>query len=399
MEKKVTLLALIALLLCVALLVISCNQGGDNDDVNEDAVSGESTEDASSDTAEGESTLLEAVESQTEAAEGKTYLVSDFPDYSEYVNVGNYKGIEVAAVDASVTDEQIQDEIDAMLSDYTTYTEVTDRPVESGDVVNIDYTGYLDGTAFENGADTDFDLTIGSGAFIPGFEDAIIGHEVGTTFTIDVTFPEGYNEKLGGKETQFEIVLHSISEPNVPEYTDSFVQSVSEYATVAEFEAALREIIAEQNEEQKLTTIINAAWTELIGNTEILGYPEEEVDELVGILVDNYTLYATQAGRSSLEEYLTQDMNMTLDEFNANAEAYAQSTLSETMVIYVIAKAEGIEITAEDYAEGSAEYAVLYGFNTAAELEEYYGEELVMESLLWDKVLEFIAANAVEVSE
>lgn len=389
--KKLILLLLAAVLVCSVLVLYGCTQTAKDNE--------ESSDDSSLQSALDESNAQTGAESESETeAEGVQYLLSEFPDYSEYVTLGQYKGIEVAAVgDTAVTDEQLKAEIQALLEDNATVKEVADRPVQSGDTVNIDYTGYVDGVAFEGGADTNFDLTIGSGKFIPGFEDAIIGHEAGTTFTIDVTFPEIYNEALAGKAAQFEIVLHSISETILPEYTDSLIQSVSEYNTTAEFEEALKELLLKENEEKKLTQIINSAFSKVIENTTVNGYPEEKLSELEAELLSSYQEYATYYGYEDLESYLTEMYGMTLEAFNEQATLYAQSSLAEEMIVFSIAAAEKIEITASEYQEGAMEYAELYGYTTVSELEEYYGTDLIRESLLWDKVLEFVAANAVEV--
>ncbi len=389
--KKLILLLLAAVLVCSVLVLYGCTQTAkDNDNGSEDNSLQSALDESNAQTTDGTE--------GTEEVEGTQFLLSEFPDYSEYVTLGQYKGIEVAAVgDTAVTDEQLQAEIQALLEDNATVKEVTGRPVQSGDTVNIDYTGYVDGVAFDGGADTNFDLTIGSGAFIPGFEDAIIGHEAGTTFTIDVTFPEIYNEALAGKAAQFEIVLHSISETILPEYTDSLIQSVSDYNTTAEFEEELKKLLLEENEERKLTQIINSSFTKVLENATINGYPEDKLSELEEELVSSYEEYATYYGYDDLESYLTEMYGMTLDAFNEQATLYAQSSLAEEMVVFVIATAENIEITASEYQEGAKEYAELYGYTTVSELEAYYGTDLIRESLLWDKVLEFVAANAVEV--
>jgi len=167
----------------------------------------------------------------------------------DVLTINQYKGLEVKKVEAiKVTDEDIEASINSTLSTMSTRNEITDRPVQNGDLVTIDYLGKVDGVAFDGGADEGAELSIGSGQFIPGFEEAIVGHSVGEVFDIDVTFPENYTETLAGKDAVFTITLHKIEQVIVPELTEELLPKLSETATtIEEFKQEVKEDLEVQN--------------------------------------------------------------------------------------------------------------------------------------------------------
>jgi trigger factor len=157
------------------------------------------------------------------------------------VTLGKYKGVEVEAADVTVSDEEVEAAIVREQEKNARTIEVTDRPVKSGDQTVIDFEGFVDGVAFEGGKGTDYPLTIGSGAFIPGFEDALIGAEIGKETDVNVTFPEEYQEKsLAGKPAVFKCTVKSIKEKELPELNDEFASEVSEFDTLAEYKESVK---------------------------------------------------------------------------------------------------------------------------------------------------------------
>ena len=157
--------------------------------------------------------------------------------YSKYVELGDYKGIEYTMDVAEVTDDQVNQQIDSFLDGLAETEEVTDRAVEDGDTVNIDFTGTKDGEEFEGGSSEGYDLVIGSGSFIDGFEDGLIGHEIGDEVSLDLTFPEEYpqNEDLAGQDVNFKVTINSISVKNTPELTDKVVADNTDYDNVEDY--------------------------------------------------------------------------------------------------------------------------------------------------------------------
>ena len=169
--------------------------------------------------------------------------------YAAYCDLPDYKGLEYEETKSTVTDADVKTKIDSLLQQYATKTQVKEGTVKEGDNVNIDFVGSIDGEEFEGGNSNGagYDLTLGSGAMIPGFEDGIIGHKVGETFNIKATFPENYGkDELNGKEADFKITINYITETELPEYNDAFVASYTDATTILEYEDSVRKDLVEQ---------------------------------------------------------------------------------------------------------------------------------------------------------
>lgn len=320
---------------------------------------------------------------------------------TEYVKLGEYKGLEVQVETPVVTDEEVNAQIERLLSDKSTTEEVTGRPVADGDVVNIDYEGLVDGEAFDGGSAEGYDLTIGSGRFIDGFEEGLIGAEIGDQVSLNLTFPDPYdnNPDLAGKPVVFNVTVNSIQETVTPELTDEFVQTLGdEYQTVEDYTTALKNSLLEQKQQSIDSQTISDLQDMLLENCEILQYPEGAVDDYVAEMTDYYNEYAA-AYSMTLDEFMQQNYGMTEDEFNEEAQTMAEQNVGLELIYQAIAEAEGISISDEEYAELCTQYTSDFGFETEEEFVEYYGgEEEVRANMLADKVLEFVADNAVEVT-
>jgi trigger factor len=205
------------------------------------------------------------------------------------LTVDGYKGIEVEKLSTEVTDELVDEELQAVRERNGRMVTVEDRAAENGDTTVIDFEGFVDGEAFEGGKSENYNLRLGDGNFIPGFEEAIVGHKTGEEFTIDVTFPEDYNaENLAGKEAQFKIKLHEIKTKELPEVDDEFVKDVSEKDTLDEYKEELKEKVAKRLEEQAEKDIIIMAAV----NNE----PNLKMFKVVSFQLDIYNLYINYTG-------------------------------------------------------------------------------------------------------
>lgn len=318
-------------------------------------------------------------------------------DLKPFVTLGKYMGVEIGPYDpVSVTEEEIQNEINYIIQYHTTTESVSEGTLALGDTANIDYVGSIDGVEFEGGADQAFDLMLGSGAFIPGFEDGIVGHNVGETFTINVTFPEDFgNTEFAGKEAEFAITINSITIPIVPEYNDEFVAAnVDGYSTTAEHKESLRSELLKEKETNLESTKMNDAWRVVVENAEIKKLPQTEVDRYIEEIKTYYTEEATYYGYT-LDQYV-EAVGMTMEDFDQYTVESAEATVREELVLYSIVRAEKIEITDEEYEPLLQEYVNNLGYANVAELEEVYGKEILIHNLLWDKVYELLFANAVE---
>ena len=202
---------------------------------------------------------------------------------NDYVTITKYKGVEIDKVDAdTVSDNDVEAQINSVLQSKSTTTEVTDRAAQTGDTVTIDYEGKKDGEAFKGGTATDAQLTLGSGQFIDGFEDGVVGHNIGDTFDLDLTFPENYgNEDLAGQAVVFTVTLKGISQTDVPELTDEFVQSVSDTSkTVEEYKKEIKKSLKKNGKENQQNTIKENAWKAVLENTTVNKYPKKDLKNI-----------------------------------------------------------------------------------------------------------------------
>ena len=277
---------------------------------------------------------------------------------NEYVTVTKYKGLEVAEVEAEeVTDEQVEQAIQSSLESTAEKAQITDRAAEMGDWVNIDFTGYVDGVAFDGGTAQAQDLQLGSGAYIgasgdyAGFEEQIAGHQTGEEFDITVQFPENYSEEMAGKVADFHIVLNEIYAENVPDLTDEWVlANAQDVQTVDEYRQQIREQLEEQAETSRQSQLMSAVQTELLGNIDVKKYPDGVVDELIAQMEDYYTQMAAMYG-VELSEFIQNYLGTTEDDFNAQLKESAEQTAAMDEAIKLIAEKQKLTPSAEEYEE------------------------------------------------
>ncbi len=314
-------------------------------------------------------------------------------DMSAYVTLANYKGLDSGVTKQEVTEEQIEQELASFLGFYAEQADVTDRPAEMGDICSIDYSGKMDGVQFEGGTGS-YDLPLGSGSFIPGFEEGVVGMNIGETKDITVTFPDPYrnNPDFSGKEAVFTVTLKSIKAPVDKELTDELVAANSAYATVDELRESIRTYYAEMYDQQYRSDKEAAIMKAVTEASTFKSLPES----MVTYYTDYYRTYVEQMAAS---------YNMTLDQFLAqsgmNQESY-QKWLDESVdqstkgwVIYqAIAQAEGITVEEAAVDELIAGYAAQ---NSQSADEFMQANSLDREefrfSALAEKVADFLIEN------
>ena len=337
---------------------------------------------------ESESETGSESESESETETETEFNVADLPEYdaSEYVTLGEYKDLTVEVAPVEVTDEQVMDKIAS-----ETKQTLTEGTVESGDTVNIDYVGKIDGEEFDGGSAEGYDLEIGSCTFIDGFEDGIIGMQVGDTKDLELKFPEDYHSTdLAGKDVVFTVTVNSIS--RVPELTDEVADSVVEGMTAEAYQESVRQDLEDQAKESQKTEAEQKLLQAVYENATIDGYPEENLQYTIKRATDYYEWLASMYGMS-LDDYL-KNYGMTQDEFNEQIQPVAEEALGEEMTLLAIAKEENIEVSDEEYEDGLARYAEAQGMDDPSKLEEAYGENYIKNSLLQEKVLDFLYENA-----
>lgn len=327
---------------------------------------------------------------------------------NDYVTVTQYKGLEVPQVVAEeVTDDQVEQTIQSALSADMTKNPIADRAAQSGDWVNIDYTGYVDGEAFDGGSAEGADLELGSGSFIgatddyKGFEDQIAGHNTGDEFDIKVQFPETYskNPAMAGVVADFHIVLNEIYSQETPELTDEWVAENSEDSeTVDEYREEVRTSLEESAEESARSELRTSIQDALLAQSEIKEYPEGAVDEQIEQANEYYTSIAGLYGME-LSDFITTYLQTTEEDFNASVETAAQQTVQLDEALKLIAEKENLEPSDEEYEKEIADLAESAGMDDVDAFKEQYGEDVLKESVLRQTVLDYLVDHCVQVED
>ncbi|MGI6004305.1 MAG: trigger factor [Christensenellales bacterium] len=324
-------------------------------------------------------------------------------DPDEYVTLGSYMNIPVTVPSTQLTDEDISEQIQMILLSYAEETrEITDRAVQLWDTVNIDYEGTKDGVPFEGGTAQDAELIIGSGRFIPGFEDGLIGKALGEEIQLNLTFPEDYGTpELNGADVIFKVTINAITQPVPPEYNDEFVQTTQGFDTTEEFEAFLRDYMQSSLDNNALTVLNNTVWDAIVAGSVVRDYPQAEVDAYVG-QAEEFYLSEAETQQMTLTQYLETNLDMTEEDFYAVLADMAKEQVGFELIVHSIAKAQNITLTPEEYASGIEEYIAQAGYESdeafaqqnGEPFEQYYGAMKIWRSLMNDKVTVFVTENA-----
>lgn len=318
---------------------------------------------------------------------------------SDYVTLGEYKGIEVTVSDPeAVAQKKVDEDLAYLNSINVKLVEVTDRTVvEEGDTVNIDYTGYKDGVPFDRGAATDEKLTIGSGTFIPGFEDGLIGKEAGETVMLDLTFPADYkSEEMAGAEVTFEVVINGIyvSEPQ-EQLTVEFINEVvqSDFSTVEEFKEYIYNWYYDEAVSANESELVEAIPQAIMANCIFKEPPEKMVERFCDIQLDYLTTQLAARG-TDLNTYMKTYYGMDQEEYMQMIKEDSARVARQYIMYQAIADAENLNPTEEEIVQMMEEQAAAYGCASAEELKEEMGEEVFYENLMAEKVLDFLEENA-----
>ncbi len=327
---------------------------------------------------------------------GKPFVFTAEVALKPEVTLGQYKGIEVDKADITATDKEVEDAIEKERENNARTITVDDRPVQDGDVVVLDFEGFMDGVAFEGGKGENFSLTIGSGAFIPGFEDQLIGAEIDKEVEVNVTFPENYQEaSLAGKPAVFQCTVKEIKEKQLPDLDDEFASEVSEFDTLEEYRESVRKYIEERKEEdakkEKEEKVVDA----IIEGAQ-MDIPEAMITTQQRQMADEFAQRIRMQG-ISIEQYF-QVTGLTRAAFLEQMKPQAESRIKSRLVLEAVAKAENIEASEEEYQAEIKKMAEDYQMEEA-ELVEMLGEfekKSIREDINIRKAVDFVAANAVE---
>ena len=316
--------------------------------------------------------------------------------YAAYCDLPDYKGLEYKETKSTVTDADVKNKIDSLLQQYATKTQVKEGTVADGDNVNIDFVGSIDGVEFEGGNSdgAGYDLTLGSGSMIPGFEDGIVGHKVGETFNIKATFPENYGkDELNGKEADFKITINYLTQTALPEYNDAFVASYTDATSVLEYEDSVRKDLVEQYEQSDKSQNESAIMQVLVEKTTYNEYPQQEMQDLIDKSIAQQEQAASSYGYS-LGDYVTARYGFSdEDSFRQYIQGLAEDYIKEKIAVCAVAKDTGITVTKEEVDNYKKKIMDYYSYEDESKLEENYSSEDIVYYALAEKVVDFLLEN------
>lgn len=307
------------------------------------------------------------------------------------VDIQNYTGIALSKETVKVTEKEVEEELENIRSRQGREIEVTDRPAQEGDTANIDYEGFADGVAFEGGKAEKQDLKLGSGTFIPGFEDQIVGHSIGDEFEIQVTFPAEYHApELAGKDATFKIRLNSLKYTELPDVDDEFAKDVSEFDTLTEYKADLKAKIQKKKEAEADRVFEGKLADTLIENLEV-SLPEAMVNTEAENMLRDYDMNLRQNGLDlkTYLKYTGKELNDLREDFKPRAE----KQLKLRLALEKIAQKEGLSVTEAEIEKEIADLATAYNMS-ADDVKAYVAKEDLENDLLSRKAMDLVKSTA-----
>lgn len=327
---------------------------------------------------------------------GKPFIFTAEVALKPEVKLGKYKGVKVEKADTEVTDEEVDKEIDKERESNARNIDVTDRAVKDGDIVTLDFEGFVDGTAFEGGKGENYPLTVGSGTFIPGFEEQLVGAEIGKETEVNVTFPEDYQaEDLKGKAAVFKCTVKEIKEKELPTLDDEFASEVSEFETLAEYKADIRGRLEERKAKAAREAKEAAVIEEIIKDSD-MEIPEAMIGTQQRQMIDEFAQRIQMQGLT-LEQYF-QFTGASYDQMIEQVKPQAEKRIQSRLVLEAVAAAEKIEATEEDYEEELKSMAEAYQMEVdkVKELLPEKSVQQIKEDIAVKKAAEFVVDNAKE---
>lgn len=316
-----------------------------------------------------------------------TMKVTTYPE----AKLGDYKGLKVEKISAEATDEDVENELLQMQKRNSRLIDITDRAAEMGDTATIDFEGFVDGVAFEGGKGENYDLELGSGSFIPGFEEQVAGHNIDEEFDVNVTFPEEYTPELAGKEAVFKCKIHEIKMNELPELDDEFAKDVSEFDTLDEVKEDLKKKIEERKTANAKTETENKLLDMVVENMEV-EIPEVMFTKRVDEMLQEYR-YQLQNSGIDLETYL-QYMGQDEESFKATLRESAEKQVKLSVALTAIIKAEDIQANDEEIDDEAAKLGANYGMS-AEQVKKAIPAARLAEDVARNKAVDLIVNSAI----
>ena len=325
--------------------------------------------------------------------ENKVCTITFTTDLYPAVTLGEYKGLEAPYAEPEVKDVEIDGQLEATRKRNARYVDV-ERPVQNGDTIVLDFEGFVGGVPFEGGKAENYSLEIGSGSFIPGFEDQLVGMSAGQEGEVNVTFPEQYDPKLAGKDATFKVKVHAVREPQLPELDDEFAKDVSEFDTLDEYKADLKAKTLERKRQNAEMDFKNAVVTEAIDRMEVT-VPASMVDEKADEFLMNYSdSMGLPRGRVSRAD-LIKALGFTEESYAAMMRPVAERQVKADLLFDAVAEAEGLEATDEDREEFYKRLAEDYG-EDAEKIKGMIDEKLMVQDIVRRKAADILYDSAVK---
>ena len=332
----------------------------------------------------------------TQAEPGKAFIFTAEVAVKPEVTLGEYKGVEVPKSETEVTDEDVEAELKKEQEKNSRTVTVEDRGAENGDITTIDFEGFVDGEAFEGGKGTDYPLTLGSGSFIPGFEDQLVGAKAGDHVEVKVTFPEEYQAKeLAGKEAVFQCDVKKVEAKELPELDDDFAQDASEFDTLAEYKEDIKKNLTEKKEKEARAAKENAAVDKAIENAQ-MEIPDAMLNTQVRQMLDDFSRRMQSQGLT-MEQYF-QFTGMTLEKMQEEMKPQALKRIQTRLVLEKIAEVENIQPTDEEVEEEFKKMADAYKMEVE-KIKELLGDrelEQMKKDMAVQKAVTLVADEAKE---
>lgn len=330
-------------------------------------------------------------------------------DLSKYVKVGNYKGLEYTSQKASVTDEEVDVEIQRRLQKAAKTENSKTGKVENGDTINISFVGKIDGKEFEGGSSESTDITVGTTQMIDGFVEGLIGKNVGESVTLNLKFPDDYGKTdLQGKAVEFKVTINSKKKISVPKLNASFVKKNSKYKTVKEYKEGVKKELLNQKQKSIDSTVKQELWSRIINKSKAKKYPEKELNEAMSQANKLEESYKAQAQNYGMEweTYLKTVMRTDKKGFEKLKQEYAKNIVFNRMVMYSIARSENISLSNREYKKEILKILEDNGYDEESfkkafgkDIETYADEQNWRQKVLFDKVLDKVMKDGKKVSQ
>lgn len=311
---------------------------------------------------------------------------------SKIISMGEYKGLEAVRTVAEVTDEDVQSEADSSKKDYSELLTV-DREAQMGDTLLIDFTGYVDGQTSDELSGTEYSLELGSGDFVPGFEEQLVGVKADEDVEVNVTFPEDYYEEMAGKDARFEVHVQSVQTYDTDAWDDAFIKENFGYENEEEMLAAIRENL-EQDAEKEADENVEYELVQSVLDSCEFDIQDADIDLYTDQMLSEYETYASMYG-TDLATFLESYMGTTEEALREMFHDTASFRVQMTLAFHEIAKLEGLEVSEEEYQEMLGSLAEDYGYENTADVEKVYSREMIEEQLIQEKAIDLIWSYAV----